>query len=111
MKKKSAIVMAVGAAFAAPAMAQDATVQIYGKVYPQLGYYKSSGATEVGGVTGNIAPQVTNPQTVNNDKGRANVDVSNSYRGFRGEEKLGGSLSTIWQIETALDFDVGDQFW
>jgi predicted porin len=111
--KKSALALAVGAAFAAPAMAQttSSTVQIYGKVYPQLGYYKSSGATEVGGVTGNIAPQVTSAATVNNDKGRANVDVSNSYLGFRGEEKLGGSLSTIWQLEQALNFDVGDQFW
>src|SRR5689334_18685198 len=99
--------MGLGAVLAGSAIGRDATVMIYGKVYPHLGYYKSSGATEVGGVTGNIAPQVTNPQTVNNDKGRANVDVSNSYLGFRGEEKLGGSLSTIWQIETALDFDVG----
>src|SRR5438093_6287238 len=101
MKKKSALALAVGAVFAAPVMAQTttgSTVQIYGKLYPQLGWYESSGATGVGGVTGNIAPQVTNAGTVNNDKGRASVDVSNSYLGFRGEEKLGGSLSAIWQI-------------
>jgi len=104
--KKSALALAVGAAFAAPATAQT-TVQIYGKMYPQLGWYKSSGATEVGGVTGNIAPQVTNAATVNNDKSRASVDVANSYLGFRGEEKLGGSLSAIYQLEQSVEFDTG----
>jgi predicted porin len=108
--KKSALALAVGAAFAAPAMAQNTTVQIYGKVYPQLGWYKSSGATEVGGVTSNLVPQPTAAQ-VNNDKSRASVDVANSYLGFRGEEKLGGSLSTIWQIEQSLEFDTGTGVW
>jgi len=108
--KKSALALAVGAAFAGPAMAQDTTVQIYGKVYPQLGWYKSSGATEVGGVTSNLVPQPTAAQ-VNNDKSRASVDVANSYLGFRGEEKLGGSLSTIWQIEQSLEFDTGTGVW
>ena len=110
--KKSALALAIGAAFAAPAMAQTTAgnVTIYGKVYPQLGYYKSSGASVGADVTSNLVAPPTAAQA-NNDKGRANVDTSNSYLGFRGEEKLGGSLSTIWQIETALDFDVGDQFW
>jgi predicted porin len=110
--KKSALALAIGAAFAAPAMAQDATVQIYGKVYPQMGYYKSSGASNSGDVTSNLVPQpaaATNGH--NNEAGRVNVDTSNSYLGFRGEEKLGGSLSAIWQIEQALDFDNPDQFW
>jgi predicted porin len=104
--KKSALALAVGAAFAGSAMAQSSTVQIYGKVYPQLGYYKSSGATEPGGVTSNLVPQPT-AANANNDKGRASVDVSNSYLGFRGEEKLGGSLSTIYQLEQSLEFDTG----
>src|SRR5215831_12519381 len=109
--KKSALALAVGAAFAAPALAQTSTVQIYGKVYPELAWYKSSGATGVGGVTSNLAPQVTNAGAVNNDKGRASVDVANSYLGFRGEEKLGGSLATIWQIEQSLEFDTGTGVW
>ena len=115
--KKSALALAVGAVFAAPALAQTSTVQIYGKVYPQLGWYKSNGATGVGGVTSNLAPQVTSAAAVNNDKSRANVDTSNSYLGFRGEEKLGGSLGVIWQMEQSLGFDDptpspgGGQFW
>jgi predicted porin len=104
--KKSALALAVGAAFAAPAMAQTSTVQIYGKMYPQLGWYKSSGASNNGDVTSNLVAQPAVGST-NNEAGRANVDVSNSYLGFRGEEKLGGSLSAIWQIEQSLGFDTG----
>jgi predicted porin len=108
--KKSALALAVGAVFAAPAMAQTSTVQIYGKVYPELSWYKSSGATGPGGVTSNLVPQPTAAQA-NNDKTRASVDVANSYLGFRGEEKLGGSLATIWQIEQSLEFDTGTGVW
>jgi len=108
--KKSALALAVGAAFAAPAMAQTSTVQIYGKVYPELSWYKSSGASQPGEVTSNLVAQPT-AAAANNDKTRASVDVSNSYLGFRGEEKLGGSLATIWQIEQALEFDTGTGVW
>ena len=109
--KKSALALAVGAAFATPAMAQITSVQIYGKVYPEVAWYKSSGATEVGGVTSNLAPQVTSAGAVNNDKSRASVDVANSYLGFRGEEKLGGSMAAIWQFEQSLEFDTGTGVW
>ena len=108
--KKSALALAIGAAFAAPAMAQTSTVQIYGKVYPELSWYKSSGASQTGDVTSNLVPQPS-ATNGNNDKSRASVDVSNSYLGFRGEEKLGGSLATIWQIEQALEFDTGTGVW
>jgi len=106
---KSALALAVGAVFAVPAMAQTTagTVQIYGKMYPQLGYYKSSGASNNGDVTSNLVAQPAAGST-NNEAGRANIDVSNSYLGFRGEEKLGGSLSAIWQIEQSLGFDTGN---
>jgi len=106
--KKSALALAIGAAFAAPAMAQT-TVQIYGKMYPQLGYYKSSGASNPGDVTSNLVAQPAAGN--NNEKGRANVDVANSYLGFRGEEKLGGSLSAIYQIEQSVEFDTGTGVW
>ena len=112
--KKSALALAIGAVFAAPAMAQTTAgnVVIYGKVYPQIGYYKSSGASGTGEVTSNLVAQPTTAGSANNEKGRGNVDVSNSYLGFRGEEKLGGNLSAIWQIEQALNFDAGgDAFW
>jgi len=108
--KKSALALAVGAVFAAPAMAQTGTVQIYGKMYPQLGWYKSSGASVGSDVTSNLVAPPTAAQA-NNDKIRASVDVSNSYLGFRGEEKLGGSLSAIYQIEQSVEFDTGTGVW
>ena len=64
--KKSALALAIGAAFAAPAMAQTTAgnVTIYGKVYPQLGYYKSSGASVGADVTSNLVAPPTAAQAV-----------------------------------------------
>ena len=41
MNKKSAITLAVGALFAAPALAQTSEVQIYGRAYPALASFKA----------------------------------------------------------------------
>src|SRR4051794_30544260 len=98
--KKSALALAVVAAFAALTMVKTSPVQIYGKSYPELSWYKSSVSSGPGQISSNLVGQPT-AATANNDKSRASVDVSNSYLGFRGEEKLGGSLATIWQIEQA----------
>jgi predicted porin len=56
---------------------------------------------------------VPNPTAANanNHEQRLNVETSNSYIGFRGDEKLGGSLALIWQIEQALSFDSPGEFW
>ena len=109
--KKTGIALAVGALFVAPVAMAQSTVQIYGKVYPEMTWFKSSGATQPGGVTSNLVAQPTAAQA-HDHKSRISVDVSNSYLGFRGEEKLGGSLAAIWQIEQATNFDTGaDAFW
>lgn len=113
MNKKNAIALAVGALFAAPALGETSgsTVQIYGKLYPQIASFKSSGATGPGGVTSNLVAQPTAAEA-HNHKQRWSVDTQNSYIGFRGEEKLGGSLGVLWQIEQAINFDSGtDSFW
>ena len=107
--KKSAVALAVGAAIAAPAIAQESTVQIYGKLYPEFLSTQAKGATGPGGVTSNLVPQVTT--TDNDHKQRFAVDTQNSYLGFRGEEKLGGNLAAIWQIEQSLEFDTGTGVW
>jgi predicted porin len=127
--KKNAVALAVGALFIAPAAQAQmvfgnesiGTMQIYGKLYPQVMYGKSSGATQPGtsvstlaatsGVLGGTPP-------INTAGGRVAVDVQNSYLGFRGERKLGNTgLKGIWQIEQSLNFDdpgdedTGDTFW
>lgn len=106
MNKKSAVAVAVGALFSMPALAQTSGIEIYGRLYPQLSFSKSSGAT----TTEPPATFVTG--TGGNHDRRASIDVSNSRLGFRGREQLGGGLSTIWQIETRVRFDTGtNSFW
>jgi predicted porin len=108
MYKKSAVALAVSAVFAVPAMAQETVgnVQIYGKLYPEFLSFKSKGATGAGAAPSNLVTQPT-AATANDHAQRWAVDVQNSYIGFRGDEKLGGALSAIWQIEQSLGFDTG----
>ncbi|MGH8668470.1 MAG: porin [Burkholderiales bacterium] len=106
MDKKTAVALAVGAMFAAPALAQTSSVQIYGKFYPQFAIAKTSSPTAAGAVPSNLVTS-----TGGEHARRNSVDTQNSYIGFRGNEKLGGSLAVIWQIEQAITFDSPSEFW
>lgn len=103
MNKKSAVALAVGALFAAPALAQitPSEVQIYGRMYPQFTSAKTDGAT-----TG-TPPSNLVTGTGGNHKRRNSIDTQNSRFGFRGREELGGGMQAIWQIETRVRFDTG----
>ena len=103
MNKKSAVAVAVGALFSMPVWAQTSgsSIEIYGRLYPQLAISKSSGATTT------TPPATFVDDTGGNHDRRWSVDTSNSRIGFRGREMLGGGLSTIWQIETRVRFDTG----
>jgi len=86
---KKLMAVAVAGALAAPALAfaEASTVQIYGLINAEYGY-------------------VQQPNTSANF-GRSNVDAINSGAsriGFKGEEKLGGSLSAFFQCESSLEF-------
>lgn len=85
---KKLMVLAVAGAFAAPALvhAQASTVNIYGRMNVHFGNYKSSG-------TGGLPSR----NAVNNHGGTS--------IGFRGEEKLGGGLSGIFQVESNVTGD------
>jgi predicted porin len=100
MQKKTILALAVGAAFAAPALAQTTTgssVEIYGRIYPQVTSAEVTGST--------------NPN--DNFARRLMIESSNSRLGFRGQEQLGGGLAAIWQIEQRVKVDQtpNDQFW
>lgn len=88
---KKLLAAAVAGAFAAPAaaLAQGATVQVYGKITMEYGY-ADQGA------------------------GRPNADVMQfpgaSGVGFRGEEKLGGGLAAWFQCESSADIRGVGQF-
>jgi len=124
--KRRALAVAVGALFVAPAAhaqitfgnEQLGTLQIYGKLYPQLGWSSSSSATQPGTTVSNLVstsptnfacPAANCPGT--NVQPRTTIDVQNSYLGFRGERSLGTGLKAIWQLETATEFDTGTGQW
>ena len=131
--KRRALAVAVGALFVAPAAQaqitfgndQLGTLQIYGKLYPQFGWFSASNSTQGGTAVsslmsagvGTAASPITNlfpAGAVAEPLPRQSVDVGNSYIGFRGERGLGntmGGLKAIWQIETATNFDVGTGTW
>ena len=125
--KRNAAALAVGALFIAPAAQAQivfgnetiGTMQIYGKLYPEVIYGKSSGAT----TTGTTVSTLVSPSgvcgtgsssgscTANGDTpgGRTAVDSQNSYLGFRGERKLGNTgLKGIWQLEQSIEIDTGN---
>src|SRR6185295_18503552 len=120
--KKKAVVLAVGALFAAPAvqaqltMGNDTTgtVQVYGKLYPEFIVAKGQGSSQPGTEVSTLA-STTGIQTgaAVEDHGQRNaVDSQNSYVGFRGERKLGGALKGIWQVEQSIALDTGtDASW
>jgi len=89
--QKKLIAIAVAGALGAPAvaLAQNATVNMYGRFYAEYG--------KVFQEDQNGAP----------GQGLVDVDMlqnPGSNIGFRGEEKLGGSLSAWFQCESSADF-------
>jgi predicted porin len=122
--KRNAVAVAVGALFIAPAAQAQivfgndtiGTVQIYGKLYPQVIRATSSGATETNASVSTLASPTgvcgtaTSAGACNGTTAgsRIAVDSQNSYLGFRGERKFGNTgLKAIWQIEQSIELDTG----
>ena len=87
--QKKLLAVAVAGALAAPAfaLAQNATVNVYGRLYAEYSKVNQG----------------------NNAAGLGLVDVDflqnpGSSIGFRGEEKLGGGMSAWFQCESTMDF-------
>ena len=125
--RKTALALAVGGLFAAPAAQAQivfgnetlGTLQLYGKLYPQFGYGSSKDATATGSPVSTLVSTNGICGTASSAGGctgstqgsRNTVDVQNSYIGFRGERTISPPLKFIWQIEQAVNFDVGDATW
>jgi len=114
--RKRAVVLAIGAALAVQGVyAQkggggkgdgpepDTVVILYGKVYPEVIWVSSSGATASGTTTCSICGAAAGSNAIIK---RSEMESSNSRFGIRGHERLGGSLKAIWQLET--QFSVSD---
>ena len=113
--KKGALAVAVGGLFIAPAAQaqitfgkeQIGTVQFYGRLYPELMWSKTSGATGVctgcvstmAATSGNITAAGVDQST------HFGVQTSNSRLGFRGERRVVGGMKAIWQIEQTVNFE------
>jgi predicted porin len=82
---KKILAVAIASAFAAPAFAATANVDVYGKLHASVNFYNDQATTvEDMGISSNA-----------------------SRIGFKGTEDLGGGLSAIWQVETGLNMDEG----
>src|SRR5260221_3510916 len=105
---RKAMVLAVGAALAAAsAYSQQASDkwEIYGKFYPEMTHDGSSGATAAGAGGSTLS---ISPTGVNGLVHRWEMQISNTYLGFRGSRNLGGGLRAIGQLEQTVNIDEGN---
>ncbi|HZV67296.1 MAG TPA: porin [Telluria sp.] len=103
--KKLVLAVSIACVFPFAAQAQDgSTVQIYGKLYPEIVSYRESGGTAPGTQVSTLVKAPTAAQT--SVSGTA-MESSNSYIGFRGSEDLGGGMKAIFQLEGAIGVDDG----
>ena len=93
--QKKLLAVAVAGALVAPALAlaQNATVNVYGRLYAEYSYVdQGNAAIPAGGINGvglNSTDLLQNP---------------GSEIGFRGEEKLGGGMSVWFQCASTMDW-------
>jgi predicted porin len=99
--------LAASIVFGLPLAAQaqeGTTVQMYGKLYPEILSYRLSGGTSPGTAVSTLVKPVTSAPASASGTG---MESSNSYIGFRGSENLGGGLKAIFQLEGAIGVDDG----
>ena len=112
MQNKKLLVLAVGAALVYPAVSfakgedkgsdADSVVELYGRVYPELLREKGKGPTDAGATVSTLAAAPTGKSGIIE---RNEMESSNSRLGVRGQEKLGGGLKAIFQLETIFLVD------
>src|SRR5712691_7436975 len=109
---RKAMVLAVGAALAAPGAYAQVTSpagtawEFYGKFYPEMTHAHGDGAT--GGKTSDSTIGQSPKQGVNAIIPRWEMQISNTYIGFRGDKQIGGGSKAIWQLEQTVNIDEGN---
>src|SRR5438552_16793199 len=103
---RKAMVLAVGAALAAPSAYSQTSDkwEIYGKFYPELTHSSGEGATAAGTTMSTLQTAPTGSGAITN---RWEMQISNTYLGFRGSRNLGGGLRAIGQLEQTVNIDEG----
>jgi predicted porin len=110
MHNKKALVVALGAALAIHGVwahkkdkpEPDSVVELYGKVYPELVFPSSSGATSESTTTCTICTPAAGENAIVK---RTEMESSNSRFGVRGHERLSPNMKAIWQLETQFLLD------
>src|SRR6266704_2062293 len=102
---RKAMALAVGAALAAPAAYSQTSDkwEIYGKFYPELTHSSGTGASS-GASSSTLG---TAPAGTNAIISRWEMQVNNTYIGFRGQKDLGRGLKAIGQLEQSISLDEG----
>src|SRR5256886_13318478 len=102
---RKAMVLAVGAALAAPSAYSQTSDkwEIYGKFYPEMTHASGTGASS-GASSSTLG---TAPAGTSATISRWEMQVSNTYIGFRGERTIGRGLKAIGQLETSVPLDEG----
>jgi len=102
---RKAMALAVGAALAAPAAYSQTSDkwEIYGKFYPEFTHASGTGASS-GASSSTLG---TAPAGTNATISRWEMQVNNTYIGFRGERTIGRGLKAIGQLETSVPLDEG----
>src|SRR5712691_7212386 len=108
--KRKVTALAVGAALAPCAYAQITSPagtawEFYGKFYPEMTHAHGDGAT-VGAASDSTIGQ--SPKSVNAVIPRWEMQISNTYIGFRGDKQIGGGSKAIWQLEQTVNIDEGN---
>jgi len=86
-----------------PAWADAQSVTVYGRLYPEEIWTRTTGATASGSPVSTLAQPPTGETFANVVK----MDSSNSRIGLRGEEPLGAGLRAFFLIEQRILVDMG----
>jgi len=96
-----ALGVALPLALSLPAAAQS--VQVYGRLYPEVIWTRMTGATAPGTPLSTLAA----PPTGDSFTSVVKMDSSNSRMGFRGDEPLGAGVRAFFLIEQRIIVDTG----
>jgi predicted porin len=108
---RKAMVLAVGAALAAPGAYAQVTSkagsdwEFYGKFYPEISRVHGENPTPT--TTTGLSELAGTRTGRSNLVNRMEMLVSNSYIGFRGSKSISGGMKAIWQLESDLPIDEG----
>ncbi len=110
--KRKVMALAVGAALAPCAYAQVTSPagtnwEFYGKFYPEMTHSHGEGATDPSQPVSDRSTLVT-PKAGNAVIPRWEMQISNTYIGFRGDKQIGPGSKAIWQLEQTVNIDEGN---